>query len=377
MVNAITLTQDLVRRKSVTPLDDGALGLMRDALEPLGFNCTDLPFEDIQNLFARRGTTGPHFCFAGHTDVVPAGDETAWTHPPFSATIADGKMYGRGTADMKGNVAAFVEAAASFITDHPNHPGSISLLITGDEEADAINGTVRVLDWMAQNNHTPDFCVVGEPSNPEAMGDEVKIGRRGSLSGAITVTGKQGHIAYPSRADNPIPKMAKLISALAETSLDTGTEHFPASSLQFSTVDVGNRAENVIPGAATAKFNIRYNDTWTPETLESHIRAILDQTGAAYAITFKRGGNVFLTQPGAYTDIVRNCVEKVTGRVPAMTTTGGTSDARFISRHCPVVECGMINKTIHQIDEHIVLNDLEMLVKIYRLILDQFFGVAG
>lgn len=369
MVDCVELSQALVRCPSITPLDAGAMDVLIRALEPLGFTCTKLKFDDIENLFARRGNTGPHLCFAGHTDVVPTGPEEAWTHPPFSATISNGKLYGRGTADMKANIAAFIGA----ITKAGKSDGSISLLITGDEEGPAINGTIRVLEWMKDNNHIPDACIVGEPSNPNQMGDEIKIGRRGSLSGVLTVTGVQGHVAYPHLADNPIPRLARMVDALSSVEWDEGSDHFGPSTLQFSTMDVGNSAANVIPARATAKFNIRFNDLWTPERLEAEIRTTLDHVETGYNLQTTCGAHSFLTTPGPFTSLVRDAVESVTGRIPALTTGGGTSDARFIQKFCPVVECGLVNKTIHKVDEHIDLSDLKQLEEIYAQIIRSFF----
>ena len=369
MAKVITLTEDLVRCASVTPADAGAQGILIAVLEELGFTCTRLKFGAIENFFARRGTGGQHLCFAGHTDVVPPGDEGKWTHPPFGAITKDGLLYGRGTADMKGNIAAFVAAVSQY-----SGPGSISVLITGDEEGPAIDGTVKVLEWMKQNNQIPDACIVGEPTNPNALGDEIKIGRRGSLSGRIIVHGVQGHVAYPERADNPIPRLARMIDSLSAAELDQGSDHFGSSTLQFSTLHVGNTADNVIPGAASANFNIRFNDHWTHAALEAEIRATLDLVDDHYTIEFTRGAQSFLTAPGNFTSLVRDAVQSITGRTPKLSTSGGTSDARFVHHYCPVVECGLINKTIHQIDEHIAIDDLKMLEKIYLKIIQDFCG---
>lgn len=370
---ALELAQDLIRCPSVTPADEGAQKVLKDALEPSGFVCHDLPFGDIQNVFARYGDAGPHLCFCGHTDVVPVGDEAAWSHPPFGAVIANDVLYGRGASDMKTNICCFVEAATSFITEHPDFEGSISLLITGDEEAEAINGTVKVLEWMADNDHVPDVALVGEPSNPKAHGDQIKIGRRGSLTGKLRVTGKQGHVAYHDIADNPIPRLVKLVSKLVNMELDQGTEHFQPSNLEFSSVDVGNTADNVIPQSGSATFNIRFNDTWTGETLSAHIRSLLDEENIEYELDLRIGGESFLTQPGDWTEIVAQSVAAVTGRVPALTTEGGTSDARFVTNYCPVVEYGVINESIHQIDENVRVEDVHTLTAIYKDVLIKYF----
>lgn len=367
--DAVTLTQSLIKCASVTPIDAGALDVLIAALEPLGFTCTKLPFGDVQNLFARRGEGGPHFCFCGHTDVVPPGDEKDWNFSPFGGEISDGKLYGRGASDMKGNIAAFVAAVAK-ISDTK---GSISLLITGDEEGPAINGTVKVLEWMAQNGHTPDVALVGEPTNPEIMGEEIKIGRRGSLSGTLSVRGVQGHVAYPQRADNPIPKLARLVDALSAMVLDRGTPHFDPSTLQVTNIHVGNTAGNVIPGQATAQFNIRFNNLWNAATLEAEIRKTLDLTGPLYTLHMHCGAESFMTEPGDFTALVSDAVQLATGRTPKLSTSGGTSDARFITKYCPVVEFGVTNKTIHQVDEHVAIDDLRMLEKTYGEILTRYF----
>lgn len=369
MADVVALTQKLIRCESVTPIDAGAIDVVIAVLEPLGFTCTKLKFGDIENLFARRGTTGPHIAFAGHTDVVPPGDLTRWTHPPFAAEIHDGVMYGRGTADMKGNIAAFIAAIPP-----EQETGSISLIITGDEEGPAINGTIKILEWMAENGHTPDVAVVGEPTNPVALGDEIKIGRRGSLSGTLTITGIQGHVAYPDRAYNPIPKLAQMVDALSSQILDEGSDHFGPSTLQVTNIHVGNTADNVIPGQASAKFNIRFNDLWNAARLETELRDLLDLVGPDYDLKLHCGAESFLTQPGAFTDLVRDAVHAVTGRIPKLSTSGGTSDARFITHYCPVVECGLINETIHKFDECVKIDDLHNLQKIYAEILKRYFA---
>lgn len=376
----LDIAQKLISFPSVTPKDEGAQNYLKSLLEPLGFEIYDLPFEGrgsyrVENFFARRGSDGPHICFAGHTDVVPAGDEAAWSVPPFAGTVRDDMLIGRGASDMKGEIAAFVAAVQAFLRDHPTFDqGSISLLITGDEESDAINGTSRVLEWMKDNDHIPDVCIVGEPSNPDYMGQEIKIGRRGSLSGKITVKGKQGHVAYPDRADNPLPRLIKYLDALASTVFDRGSAYFPPSNLEITTIDVGNSAGNVIPAKGAASFNIRFSDRWTMETLEEKITAVLDSVGRDYDIAFTRGAHSFLTHPGAWTAMAAAAVEKITGHKPAMTTNGGTSDARFVSLYCPVVEFGMVNKTIHQVDEFCTLPQLEKCEAVYHEILKQYFA---
>ena len=374
MTNALSLAQGLLRCRSITPADDGALALLRAALEPLGFACHDVPFGPVKNLFARTGTGAPHFCFLGHADVVPPGDEAAWMHPPFAGAIADGKLYGRGAADMKGNIACFVAAAADFLRGQDDFRGSLSLLITGDEEGPAVDGTVRVLDWLKGQGALPDAALVGEPSNPEQLGDQIKIGRRGSLNGTLTVTGKQGHAAYPDLADNPLPRLIAMTQRLATYIFDAGNFHFAATNLQFTSIDTGNPAANVIPARAAARFNIRYNDRWTAQTVEQKLRALLDGVGGAYTLEVEGNAESFVTPLGPFTHLVRQAVQDVTGRTAALTTHGGTSDARFIAPFCPVVEFGLINKTIHQVDEHVLLDDVAQLTKIYHRILTLYFA---
>jgi succinyl-diaminopimelate desuccinylase len=377
MIDVIKLTQELVRCASVTPADDGAQEVLKRPLRDMGFEIFDLPFDGdgsypVQNFFARLGTGSPHIGYCGHTDVVPAGDEAAWTHPPFEAVIDDGVMYGRGTSDMKGGNTAFVAAISKFLENHTNFKGSISILITGDEEADAINGTVKSLKWMKENNHLPDMCLVGEPSNPTILGQEIKIGRRGALSGTLTVSGKQGHVAYQELADNPLPRLSKMATALSEYQLDKGTEHFPASNLEITTIDVGNTADNVIPAQGVLKFNVRYNTQWTAETLEKKLHEILNNLHEEYDLVIhKSNANPFLTEPGEWTQIISDVVKKHTDKTPELSTKGGTSDARFISQYCPVVEFGLTNQSVHQVDENLKISDLEKLVDIYADIIEK------
>lgn len=380
-VDPIALASALIRRPSVTPEDAGALKVLTAPLEAAGFTCHRLPFEadgtpTIENLYARAGDDGPCFLFAGHTDVVPPGPLESWSVDPFGGTIIDGKLYGRGAADMKGAIAAFVAAATGFRRDHPRRPGAIALLITGDEEGPAINGTVKVLEWMKARGERIDACVVGEPTNPRRLGEMAKIGRRGSLTGYLTVTGVQGHAAYPHLADNPIPKLVSLLTALGHGELDAGTEHFQPSNLQVTTIDVGNPAANVIPGVVYATFNARFNDGFTAASLEAMLRARLDSAGPAYELTTHVAGEAFLTPPGALSDLVQEACADVLGSLPELSTTGGTSDARFIRRHCPVVEFGLAGQTMHKIDEHVPVADITALAAIYRRMLDRFFGVA-
>lgn len=385
-LDPVALTQALIRCESVTPNDAGALQLVADALTSVGFTCHRMTFSepgtaDVDNLYARLGENGANLCFAGHTDVVPPGDVSQWTAPPFAADICDGKLFGRGAVDMKGGVAAFIAAVCRYVKSH-NGPlaGSISLLITGDEEGDAINGTVKVLDWLAKRGETLDACVVGEPSNPHALGDEIKIGRRGSLTCTVRVHGRQGHAAYPAKADNPIPKLVRILHRLCTQKIDDGTAHFEPSNLQVTVMSVPNTASNVIPGVAEATFNIRYNDIWTRETLVEWVRlqvqAATDGQDVQCDLEFSGAGDVFLTKPGPLVETMTAAVKTVTGKVPQLTTTGGTSDARFIKDHCPVIEFGLVNATIHMVDEHVDVADLEQLTEIYQNFIAAYFAQA-
>lgn len=374
--NVIDLTKDLIACPSVTPKDEGALVYLAEKLKSLGFECHHLPFgegeDEVPNLFARYGAEGPHICFAGHTDVVPPGPEDRWSYGPFNPHIEDGVLYGRGSSDMKGAVAAFVAAVSDFLDDHKPE-GSISLLITGDEEGPAVNGTTKVLEWMKENGHVPDVALVGEPTNPDHLGQEIKIGRRGSLTGRLKVSGKQGHVAYQHLADNPMPRLIKLLDVLVEEKLDEGTDFFQPSNLEITSIDVGNMAENVIPNSGRAVFNIRFNDHWSSKSLKAHIKALLDKTGFEYELEFEGNAESFITKPGAWSEVVKNAVTDITGKTPDYTTNGGTSDARFIVNYCPVVEFGGLNKTIHQIDENASVKDLEDVAKIYTKILEGYF----
>jgi succinyl-diaminopimelate desuccinylase len=377
-MTALDIAQKLIRFPSITPADAGAQDYLKSLLEPLGFKIYDLPFEGlgsypVKNFFARRGTESPHICFAGHTDVVPPGDEASWSVPPFAGEVVGDSLIGRGASDMKGNIAAFVAAVQNYLSEIHDHKGSISFLITGDEEKDSINGTERVLEWMKDNKQLPDVCIVGEPSNPDYMGQEIKIGRRGSLTGRMVVKGTQGHVAYPDRANNPLPRMIRYLDALNETIFDKGSAFFPPTNLEVTTIDVGNPSSNVIPAEGRATFNMRFSDRWTIEALEQKVRFILDGIDPNYEIKFTRGAHSFLTSPGEWTGLVAGAVEAVTGHRPAMSTGGGTSDARFVASYCPVVEFGMINKSIHHVDEFCKLEDLEKCVAIYQEILKRYF----
>ena len=379
----VALTQALIRCESVTPADGGALGVLEAALNPMGFTCERRVFSepgtpDIDNLYARRGHGGQNLCFAGHTDVVPVGDAAGWSAPPFGAVIKDGILYGRGAVDMKGAVACFIAATHRYLQAHPKAPGSISLLITGDEEGPSINGTVKVLDWLSARGEKIDACLVGEPSNPRALGDEIKIGRRGSLNGEIVVHGRQGHAAYPAKADNPVPKLVRILDRLATQEIDTGTASFEPSNLQMTVIEVPNTATNVIPAQAKAKFNVRYNDLHTRAGIENWVRLQCEAAArgmdARYEVAFSGTGDVFLTKPGPLVATLSAAVRAVTGRTPALTTGGGTSDARFIQAYCPVVEFGLVNATIHQVDERVPVADLEQLTQIYQRFISGFFA---
>ena len=380
----VAVTQALIRCPSVTPHEGGALTLLQEILTSAGFDCHRMTFSetgtpDVENLYARLGTQSPNLCFAGHTDVVPPGHLDAWSVPPFAAEIRNGILYGRGAVDMKGGVGCFLAATLRYLQKADGKfPGSISFLITGDEEGPSINGTAKVLDWMQAKGERIDACIVGEPSNPAALGDEIKIGRRGSLNGHLIVHGKQGHAAYPSKAENPVPKLARIIDRLSATALDTGTSNFEPSHLVVTVISVPNTATNVIPGRAEAQFNVRYNDTWTRPRLENHLRSVCEAAAAELSarieLTFSGTGDVFLTKPGPLVETMANAVEAATGRRPALSTGGGTSDARFIKDHCPVIEFGLVNKTIHQVDEHVSVADLETLTRIYADFIESYFA---
>ena len=384
----------LVQCASVTPADAGALGALQSLLAPLGFVFDRVTEHedgtpDIDNLYARIGTSGPHLMFAGHTDVVPVGDADAWTQAPFSAAIHNGELYGRGTVDMKGGIACFVAALARHVEKHGKPNGSVSFLITGDEEGPAINGTVKALARAAAKGERWDACLVGEPTNPAQLGDMIKIGRRGSVSGTITVHGVQGHVAYPHLADSPVRGILALADALMYPAFDAGTENFPPSNLDVTSIDVGNPATNVIPAKATARFNIRFNDTWTADTVMAEITRRLDVASQSDrlrpgrepvrfdVVWAERPCQVFLTRDEPLIASLSKAIETVTGRIPALSTTGGTSDARFIKDYCPVVEFGLVGKTMHMVDERVPVSELELLTQIYEVFIEQWFANAG
>jgi succinyl-diaminopimelate desuccinylase len=381
MIDPVALAQALIRCPSVTPADAGALETLASALTKAGFACRRMPFEApgtarIDNLYAKftGKRAGRHFCFAGHSDVVPVGQREGWSVDPFAAEIIDGKLYGRGVADMKGAIAAFAAAAARFVARTGGDiPGAISLLITGDEEGPSINGTKPMLQALAAMGERFDACLVGEPTNPQRLGEVAKIGRRGSWTGHLTVKGVQGHIAYPHLADNPTHRLARMIVALTATPLDSGTAHFEPSTLQVSTIDVGNPATNLIPAEARASFNSRFNDGFDPASLEAEVRRRLDSVGGAYELRTECSGVSFVTPPGPLSALVGDAVKAVTGLTPALSTTGGTSDARFIKDYCPVIEFGLAGATMHKVDENVAVADILRLSDIYERILDSYF----
>ena len=393
LTNPVLLLQDLIRCPSVTPVNAGALETLIAMLEPLGFACEIVTFSqtgtpDIANLYATLTLNdhGKHLMFAGHTDVVPTGDEAAWSHPPFDAAISDGMIYGRGTADMKGGIACFVAAVARAIQNQDLKTGKISLLITGDEEGPALNGTIKLLEWAAQKGEKWDGAIVGEPTNPDAMGDAIKIGRRGSLSGTIIVKGRQGHVAYPHLAINPARGITALVTSLMEKPLDAGSKDFQPTNLEVTSIDIGNKAVNVIPSVARAQFNVRFNDHWTAETLQIEILARLNEAAKSDVLAGhnigpvdfnvewnERPSDVFLTRNEALIETLSKSVDAVTGRTPQLSTGGGTSDARFIKNYCPVIEFGLVGQTMHMIDERVAVKDLETLTQIYARFLNDWF----
>lgn len=377
-LDPLTLARDLIRIPSVTPADMGALDIVQGVLEALGFAVRRYRFEDVDNLYARLGTAGPNFCFAGHTDVVPTGDVAQWAVDPFEAALRDGILIGRGAADMKGGIAAFIAATARFLDRHGPPKGSLSFLITGDEEGVALNGTKKLLAAIAAEGEVLDQCLVGEPTNPDALGDMVKNGRRGSLNCKVTVTGVQGHVAYPHKAANPVRALIGFLNAIQTHVLDEGAEGFQPSNLEVVTVDVGNPASNVIPETATARFNIRFNTAHTGASLSDWLRAEAAKANLGFngtiALDIMVSGEAFFTAPGLLTGLVQDACEAVTGRRPELSTTGGTSDARFIKDYCPVCEFGLVGATMHQVNERVAVADIETLTAIYESVLDRYFG---
>lgn len=379
----ITIARDLVRCRSVTPEEGGALDYLQKLLGAAGFAVHRVIFEErgtapVDNLYARIGTEEPNLVFAGHTDVVPVGNEASWSHPPFGGEVVGDKLYGRGTVDMKGGIACFVAAALDYLAAKGGRPnGSISLLITGDEESVAINGTIKLLQWAAERGQKFDHCILGEPSNVETVGDTIKAGRRGSLNGTLVVTGRQGHVAYPERADNPIRGLMTVMAAL-QSPLDQGSELFAPSNLEFTSVDVGNPTVNLIPGEARARFNIRYNDRHSQASLKKLVERHAELAAAGrvhFSIEWQpSNADVFVTKPGPFTDLATGAIAEVTGRKPDLSTGGGTSDARFIKDYCPVLEFGLVGQTMHAVDECTPVADLKTLTAIYRRLIEKYFG---
>ena len=381
-MNEIKIAKDLVRFASVTPLDKGAINYVAKSLKKLGFRCKILEFKEkgtykIKNLYAKIGTKKPHLCFAGHTDVVPIGDLKKWSVNPFGGQIKNGVLYGRGIADMKGNIASFISATYEFLKDNKNFNGSLSFLITGDEESVAINGTKKVVKYLKKKKEKIDFCLIGEPTNPNKLGEEIKIGRRGSITGYITISGIQGHVAYPNKARNPATPLIKILNEIKSKKLDNGSKNFQASNLEIVKININNLADNVIPSKASAIFNIRYNDRHTSTSLRSKISKIIKKTAKKYKckydIKFQETGGVFLCKPNPTVNMIRNIIKKSTGRNTKLTTGGGTSDGRFIKDIAPCIEFGLVNKTIHQVDERVPIADLKKLKNIYKKILQNYY----
>lgn len=390
-IDPVNFAAELIRCPSVTPADAGALDLLEKVLSEIGFTCTRLPFQEpdtarVDNLYARLGDAAPHICFAGHTDVVPVGAADNWQKDPFSGEISDDKLWGRGAADMKGAIAAFVAATADYLSQNGKPKGSISLLITGDEEGPSVNGTIKMLDWLSTQQEVIDDCIVGEPTNPETLGEMIKIGRRGSVNTTVTIEGIQGHVAYPHRAANPVPHLVQLLERLITAKLDDGTPHFQPSNLELTGFDVGNAVTNVIPALAQARFNIRYNDIWSRDTITDWINenlnaahdalnnAIDGENKFSLTVDINHSGEAFLTPTGTLSELAVSAVEKTLGMTPELSTSGGTSDARFIKDHARVIEFGLVGKTMHKVDEHVRVSDIQSLTKIYQEILSGYFS---
>ena len=386
-IDPVELTAELVRRRSLTPDEAGCFDLIEAALQPLGFVVTRLSFASgevrpVPNLFATLGPPeprqgAPHFAFNGHVDIVPPGDVTRWSDDPFGGVVRGGRLYGRGSADMKSGVAAFIAAAARWVENHPVLPGRLSLLITADEEGPSVDGTARLLAWAREQGYRFDACLVAEPTSATTLGDMAKIGRRGSLAGFLEVQGRQGHTAYPQRADNAAHRLIALLEAVLAEPIDPGTAWFEPSNLQISTIDIGNPTVNVIPGTARAAFNVRFNDSHTAESLEAWLRRRLDAVGGGYSLRLAASGGPFLTAPGPLSELLIEAVEAVTGMRPELSTSGGTSDARFIAPYCPVIEFGLVGRTMHQVDEHVPVAEIHALSDIYTTFLSRWFTRAA
>ena len=376
-INELKLAKDLIRKPSVTPKDAGAINLLAKNLRSIGFNCKIINFKNIKNLYAKLGKSSPNFCYAGHTDVVPPGNVKKWTTNPFKPIVRNNKLIGRGANDMKASIACFVAAVSRFKNENKNFKGSISLLITGDEEGIAVNGTKRLIKYLKRKREKINFCIVGEPTNPNKLGEMIKIGRRGSLTGRLTIIGSQGHVAYPHRANNPSNTLIKILKKIKDLKLDKGTKNFQPSNLEVTKINIDNHADNVIPGSADAVFNIRFNDKHSSNSLKSKLNKIFKAVAKAnkskFKVSYEVSGEAFLTKPNKTTYMVQNIVKKVTGLKPKLSTSGGTSDARFIKNIAPCLEFGLVGKTMHKIDESVSVSDLKKLTKIYKNILVSYF----
>ena len=376
-ISELKLAKDLIRKPSITPKDAGAINLLAKNLRSIGFNCKIINFKNIKNLYAKLGKSSPNFCYAGHTDVVPPGNVKKWTTNPFKPIVRNNKLIGRGANDMKASIACFVAAVSRFKNENKNFKGSISLLITGDEEGIAVNGTKRLIKYLKRKREKINFCIVGEPTNPNKLGEMIKIGRRGSLTGRLTIIGSQGHVAYPHRANNPSNTLIKILKKIKDLKLDKGTKNFQPSNLEVIKINIDNHADNVIPGSADAVFNIRFNDKHTSSSLKNKLnkifKAVTKANKSRFKVTYEVSGEAFLTKPNKTTYMVQNIVKKVTGLKPKLSTSGGTSDARFIKNIAPCLEFGLVGKTMHKIDESVSVSDLKKLTKIYKNILVSYF----
>ena len=376
-ISELKLAKDLIRKPSITPKDAGAINLLAKNLKSIGFNCKIINFKNIKNLYAKLGKSSPNFCYAGHTDVVPPGNVKNWTTNPFKPIVRNNKLIGRGANDMKASIACFVAAVSRFKNENKNFKGSISLLITGDEEGIAVNGTKRLIKYLKRKREKINFCIVGEPTNPNKLGEMIKIGRRGSLTGRLTIIGSQGHVAYPHRANNPSNTLIKILKKIKDLKLDKGTKNFQPSNLEVIKINIDNHADNVIPGSADAVFNIRFNDKHTSSSLKNKLnkifKAVTKANKSRFKITYEVSGEAFLTKPNKTTYMVQNIIKKVTGLKPKLSTSGGTSDARFIKNIAPCLEFGLVGKTMHKIDESVSVSDLKKLTKIYKNILVSYF----
>jgi len=377
-ISELKLAKDLIRKPSITPKDAGAINLLAKNLKSIGFNCKIINFKNIKNLYAKLGKSSPNFCYAGHTDVVPPGNIKNWTINPFKPIIRNNKLIGRGANDMKASIACFVAAVSRFKNQNKNFKGSISLLITGDEEGIALNGTKRVVKYLKRKKEKINFCIVGEPTNPNKLGEMIKIGRRGSLTGRLTVIGSQGHVAYPNRANNPSNTLIKILKIIKDLKLDRGTKNFQPSNLEVIKINIDNHADNVIPGSADAVFNIRFNDKHSSSSLKRKLnkifKAVTKTNKSKFKVNYEVSGEAFLTKPNKTTYMVQNIIKKVTGIKPKLSTSGGTSDARFIKNIAPCLEFGLVGKTMHKIDENVSVSDLKKLTKIYENILISYFN---